>query len=164
MIHPYHGLHRAGASWGTPDARISSHRRIARFAITGGLAGLLQITLLKLMLDGGLRPLPANASAFLLAAQFNFFMSTLFTWRDRRPERALGRRWVAFHGSIAGMAVVNLLVFGATRLVLPDLAASAAGIAAGACGNYMLGDRLVFRSPRLEVSQREGEAQRMPAA
>ena len=43
------------------------------------------------------------------------------------------------------MALVNQGVFLATRTVLPTLAASAAAIAVAAVGNYLLGDRLVFR-------------------
>ncbi len=55
--------------------------------------------------------LPANAVAFLLAAQVNFALSSTFTWRDRSAGRGLRRRWLAFHVSIASMAVVNMLVF-----------------------------------------------------
>ena len=157
-------LSRGTVGAGARVTLISPHRRLVRFAITGGLAGVLQLMLLKLMLDAGVSALPANTTAFLLAAQFNFLMSTLYTWSDRRGKRALGRCWLAFHGSIAGMAVVNLLVFSTTRLVLPDLAASAAGIAAGACGNFMLGDRLVFRSPRHEHPQEQHDMRQMPAA
>jgi putative flippase GtrA len=143
---------------------ISPRRRVVRFAITGGLAGMLQLLLLKLLVDGGVPAIPANAAAFLLAAQFNFLMSMLYTWRDRRRERALGRRWIAFHGSIAGMAVLNMLVFGITRQILPDLVASAAGIAAGACGNFLLGDRLVFRAAGIRASQPNDGLRRLPAA
>ena len=89
----------------------------------------------------------ANAVAFLLAAQVNFALSSLFTWRDRRRMAPLWRRWLAFHGAIAAMALVNQSVFLAARTVLPVLAAAAAGIAVAAVGNYLLGDRLVFRTP-----------------
>src|SRR5689334_103210 len=72
---------------------------------------------------------PANAVAFLLAAQVNFALSATFTWRDRQGASPLWRRWLVFHGSIATMAVVNQLVFLAARTALPALAAAAAGIA-----------------------------------
>jgi putative flippase GtrA len=45
------------------------------------------------------------------------------------------------------MALVNQGVFLAARTVLPALAAAGAGIAVAAVGNYLLGDRLVFRAP-----------------
>lgn len=43
------------------------------------------------------------------------------------------------------MAVVNMVVFVAARTLVPYLAASAAGICAAAVGNFLIGDRLVFR-------------------
>lgn len=89
--------------------------------------------------------LAANGAAFLLAAQINFALSVTFTWRDRLAGQGLWRRWLAFHGAIAGMAVVNMLVFAAARAALPALAASALGIGVAAVGNFVVGDRLVFR-------------------
>jgi putative flippase GtrA len=120
--------------------------RPLRFALTGGLAGLLQLGLLALLTGRRWPAAPANAVAFLLAAQVNFALSSLFTWRDRRRTASLWRRWLAFHGAIAAMALVNQGVFLAMRTVLPALAAAAAGIAVAALGNYLLGDRLVFRA------------------
>src|SRR5947209_4027359 len=130
--HPLHVLLRSRAA------------RPLRFALTGGLAGLLQLGLLALLTGRGWPAALANAVAFLLAAQVNFALSSLFTWRDRRRMAPLWRRWLAFHGAIAAMALVNQSVFLAARTALPALVASAAGIAVAAVGNYLLGDRLVF--------------------
>src|ERR671930_2022054 len=135
---------------GAPPLRAllsSPVARPLRFALTGGLAGLLQLGLLALLVGRGWPAVPANALAFLLAAQVNFAVSSLFTWRDRRRTIPLWRRWLAFHGAIATTALVNQGVFLAVRTVLPALAASAAGIAVAAVGNYLLGDRLGFRAP-----------------
>jgi putative flippase GtrA len=118
--------------------------RPLRFALTGGLSGLLQLGLLALLTGRGWPAAPANAVAFLLAAQVNFALSSLFTWRDRRRMAPLWRRWLAFHGAIVATTLVNQSVFLATRTALPVLVASAAGIAIAAVGNYLLGDRLVF--------------------
>ncbi len=133
------------------DLLFSPAGRPVRFAITGGLAALLQLTLLTLLTGQGWTPDLANIVAFLLAAQFNFAASSVFTWRDRLsagPAVSLPRRWLAFHGSIAGMAVVNLLTYTAARHVLPVVDASIVGIAAAALGNFFLSDRLVFRPRR----------------
>jgi len=119
--------------------------RPLRFALTGGTSGLIQIGLLAVLVAHGWPSLRANLAAFLMAAQVNFALSTLFTWSDRRVAQALARRWLLFHCSIAGMAALNMLVFAACRTWLPDLAAAACGIVAAAAGNYALGDRLVFR-------------------
>lgn len=101
--------------------------------------------------------------AFLLAAQVNFVLSGLFTWRDRRTILSWPRRWLLFHGSIAGMAVVNMLVFALSRLLLPDLAASAMGIAVAAAGNFLLGDLVIFRARTLPPTGQE-IADQEPAA
>jgi putative flippase GtrA len=71
------------------------------------------------------------------------------------------RCWLLFHGSIAAMALVNMLTFAAARSFVPALVASVIGIAAGAVGNYLAGDRLVFRQPRGSSST---HAERMDAA
>jgi putative flippase GtrA len=129
-------------------AFFSPSARPLRFVVTGGLSGITQLVLLKLFTDQGVHALPANAAAFLLAAQVNFALSNLFTWRDRGAGRGPWRRWLVFHGSIAGMAVVNMAVFAVARTTMPDPAASITGIGAAAVGNFLIGDRLVFRTRR----------------
>jgi putative flippase GtrA len=120
-----------------------------RFAVTGGLTGLLQLALLALLTRHGWNSIPANAVALLLSTQANFALSYLFTWRDRRPHAGTAPivlvRWAAYQGSVAGTALLNMLVFVAVRAVLPPLVASAAGLAAAASGNFVIGDRFVFR-------------------
>jgi putative flippase GtrA len=141
---------------------LAERARPLRFALTGGLAGLVQLGLLAAMTHHGWPSLPANLAAFLLAAQLNFAVSTLFTWRDRRDNRGIGRRWLAFHACISGMAVLNMLVFVLARAVAPVLLASAIGIAAAAVGNFLLVDRLVFaarkRGPRASNAEQEDPA------
>src|SRR5919197_1644844 len=115
---------------GLPRRQLATTRaaRPLRFALTGGLAGLLQLGLLALLTGRGWPSAPANAVAFLLAAQVNFALSFLFTWRDRRRTAPLWRRWLAFHGAIAAMAFVNQGVLMAARTALTARAASLTGI------------------------------------
>jgi putative flippase GtrA len=122
--------------------------RPLRFAITGGFAGLLQLGLLAALARHGWEPWVANLTAFLLAAQVNFALSTVFTWRDRATTDGLYRRWLVFHGTISSMAVLNIGVYAIARTALPYLPSAAAGIAVAALGNFLLGDRLVFRARR----------------
>ncbi len=138
-------------------------RRLCRFAITGGLAGAIQLALLLAFTRAGWPGLPANLAAFVLSAQLNFIMSGLFTWRDRLTALPWPRRWLFFHCSIASMAVLNMLVFALARLLLPDLAASALGIATAATGNFLLGDRVVFRARR-QTQPAAAAADQEPAA
>ena len=140
-----YAISQFGLAARTRAACFAPGTRALRFAVTGGLCGLIQLGLLMVFTSHGLHALTANTVAFLLAAQLNFGLSCAFTWRDRRPVGTVGRRWLAFHGSIASMAVVNMVVFAAGRTLVPDLAASAAGICAAAVGNFLIGDRLVFR-------------------
>jgi putative flippase GtrA len=137
-------------------AILSSAARPLRFAGTGGVAGTVQILFLTLLTHWNWNAIPANALAFSLAAQVNFALSSAFTWRDRAPSRSLARRWLLFHASIGVTALLNMVIFAAARLLLPMLAASAAGIAAGALGNYLIGDRLVFRRPGADDSPASG--------
>src|SRR5579872_4505264 len=80
---------------------FSPNARVARFALTGGLAGFAQLVLLTIFTDHGWHAVAANAVAFLLAAQLNFVLSTFFTWPDRQGTLSIKRRWLMFHGSIA---------------------------------------------------------------
>jgi putative flippase GtrA len=111
----------------------------------------MQVVLLLLLTHLGVEPFLANVVAFLLAAQVNFGLSLTFTWRDRAGAISVRRRWLLFHGSISLMALVNMLTFLAARSVLASPLASLLGIAAGAAGNYLLGDRLVFRAPKAQL-------------
>jgi putative flippase GtrA len=135
---------------------------MARFIAVGALASALQVALLAFLTGHGWDAFLANVAAFLLSAQVNFALSAAFTWRDRAHGAPLWRRWLLFHGSIAGTAVLNQLVFLLARLALPALLASATGSAAAALGNYLLGDRLVFRragrTEEPEPAAQDGEA------
>jgi putative flippase GtrA len=44
------------------------------------------------------------------------------------------------------MAAVNMATFAVLHALVPTLVASAAGIATAAMGNYLAGDRIVFRA------------------
>lgn len=122
--------------------------RPVRFVIVGGICGMVQLALLGLFIRSGAPAIPANVAAFLLSAQVNFALSSFFTWHDRTDATATGglvRRWLRFHGSIAGGALVNQVVFLIARSAAPDLAAAALGIGAAAIANFLLQDRFVFR-------------------
>jgi putative flippase GtrA len=129
---------------------LSERARPLRFVFTGGLCGLIQLVLFTLLERGGwlsLSPLISNSVAFLLSAQVNFLLSVKLTWGDRQPERRSGllARWLTFHGSILGTALLNQLVFLLAHLFLPNLVAVVLGIAVAALANFVLLDRQVFR-------------------
>jgi putative flippase GtrA len=129
---------------GAPAGLFSDRVRPLRFLLVGGLCGAVQLGLFAVFLGGGVQTLPANVLAFLLSAQLNFALSRWFTWGDRRTL-GLVRRWLAFHGSIAGTALLNQCMFVVAQVATPDLVASALGIGAAAVVNFLVQDRLVFR-------------------
>lgn len=134
------------------SAALSNGARPLRFAAVGGVCGLLQIAFLVVLKAMGLAAIPANVGAYLLSAQLNFLLSNRVIWHDRWSSRATGRdltrRWLAFHGSIAGTFLLSQGVFIAARLALPDVLASALGIGVSAAANFVIQDRLTFRRIR----------------
>jgi putative flippase GtrA len=126
----------------------ASGPRLARFACTGGIAGIIQLALLHFWMARGWDAIIANPVAFLISAQVNFLLSATFIWGDRdggtRRGAALLRRWAAFHGSILGTALLNQAVFAVAQQAMPALVAAALGIGVAALANYIIQDRLVF--------------------
>ncbi len=124
---------------------LSDAARPLRFAFSGGAAAVVQLVLLALLTRHGWDEFAADIVAFLVSAQVNFALNYTFTWRGRTGRHALWRRWLLFHGSIAGTGLLNILIFAAARHALPALVASALGIGVASVGNFIVGDRLVFR-------------------
>ncbi len=124
--------------------------RPLRFALTGGLAALVQLGILHILTARRWPPVQADVVALLLSTQVNFVLSYLYTWRDRRPRVRTPRmaltRWATYQGSVAGTALLNMGVFIVARADLHTLAASALGTAVAAAVNFIAGDRLVFRA------------------
>jgi putative flippase GtrA len=123
---------------------IRGQYRLLRFAISGAAAALVQLTILAGLTDRGTPPVPADVSAFLVAAQVNFALSQSFTWGDRRLGGSLLARWAAFHVAIAGTALVNIGVFAVAHHWTPAVVAAALGIAVAAAINFTIADRVVF--------------------
>lgn len=133
------------------NARLFAERaRPLRFLLVGGVCGVLQLGLLALLTLSGWEAILANCVGFLLAAQVNFTLSTIFTWHDRslasKMRMALPWRWLHFHGTIAATALLNQGIFVMAQVLLPALLASALGIGVASIANFVLGDGLVFRA------------------
>ncbi len=130
---------------------LSDVARPLRFACIGGITAVIQLSILELLITHGWKAIVANVIAFLLSAQVNFLLSSLFTWHDRRVKNEAGRlkiiviRWLSFHGSIAGTALLNELVFIIASSIVPTLLASGLGIGAAALINFFVFNRFVFR-------------------
>jgi putative flippase GtrA len=124
---------------------LSDSARPLRFVSVGFLASAVQLGLFATLIHHGVNPLAGNALAFLVSVQVNFVLSSTFTWRRADPGTAgLIRRWAGFHAACGSSAILNFMVFVTVRHFVPDLVASAIGIAAAAAINYTANDRLVF--------------------
>lgn len=139
---------------------LSSSRwnRVLRFAAVGSITAVLQILVLVVLERHGWAALLANAVGFVLSAQVNFALNSAFTWRDRGALTPLRRRWVLFHGSIIATALLNQVVFAVAHMFAPLIVASLCGIAVASLGNFVLGDRFVFRGATVAVLSPEQAA------
>lgn len=142
---------------------LSQQMRPVRFISTGAAAAVFQLGLLALLTRSGWNDILANSVAFLLAAQVNFLLSSLFTWHDRQTgsARLSWRRWIAFHGATAGSALCNMGVFLLARMLLPVIIASAVSNVVTGFINFAVGDRLLFRRPTREATESPGVSQIM---
>lgn len=125
---------------------LSPRARVVRFGVSGLLAAFGQFAVLAVLLHAGWNRFPANLAGMAVGAQISFFLGCVLTWRDREYTISLFRRWVLYHGSIVGTALINLAVFAVCQTVFPAIVASALGIGVAAIGNFLAGDRLIFRA------------------
>ena len=119
--------------------------RLFRFCVTGGLAALVQLAVLRLLTADHWEALVSNGIGMAVAAQVNFTLSSAFTWRDRWVRAGLHRRWSMYQLTILVSALVNMLVFIVARLFVEQMFAAMLGIAAAAALNFAAGDRIIFR-------------------
>ena len=128
---------------------LPQYRRVLRFALVGMVCFAVQYVALRTLTRVGVPATPADALGFLLSAQLNFTLSSLFTWADRTDAfaRSLTGRWLSYNASIVITLTINAGVFQLCR-PLGELAASALGVVVGAAGNYVLCDLFVFRGRR----------------
>jgi putative flippase GtrA len=129
---------------------LNGTRRFARFGANGIATFFVQIGLLVLLKSAGMSGVIANAIGIAVAVQFNFLLSELFVWSDRRLMTVFGRemvrRWLTFQGVLAFSLVLNFGGFLIARLFLPDLPAAIFGVAISTMVKFLSLDRLAFRA------------------
>ena len=171
------GLIQDGIDRGCDRSRTfdrSGHLRKLRFLAVGALCFTLQYALLRALSGAGMARALANGVGFVISAQANFVLSSIFTWADRTPDdlprsgiskvgsNANGTRWVSYNGTAALALVVNTLVFAAVDRVVGTLPAALAGVAAGTVVTFLVCDRLIFagRAPAPAAATEAVEARR----
>src|SRR5690606_22064848 len=130
---------------------LNGTRRLIRFGANGIATFVVQIGLLVLLKSAGLNGVVANAIGLAVAVQFNFLVSELFVWSDRRLTTILGRemaqRWLTFHGCTGLSLLLNFGAFMVARLFMPDVPAAIVGVGASTIVKFLSLDRLAFRGP-----------------
>ena len=128
---------------------LTGTRRFVRFGANGIATFVVQIGMLVLLKSAGMPGVLANAIGIAVAVQFNFLLSELFVWSDRRLLTVLGRqmaqRWLTFHGVIALSLVLNFGGFLVAQVFLPDLPAAICGVGVSTLVKFLSLDRLAFR-------------------
>ena len=128
---------------------LNGTRRLIRFGANGIATFFVQIGLLLLLKSAGLSGVVANAIGIAVAVQFNFLLSELFVWSDRRLVSVLGRdmaqRWLTFQSVIAFSLVLNFGAFLVAQVFIPDLPAAIVGIGASTLVKFLSLDRLAFK-------------------
>lgn len=122
---------------------------IVRFIAVGGVASLVQLSLLYVIQLSGVSKLLANFFAFEISTQVNFALSYLITWYERTPERPTVRyvlgRLLAFNGMAVTTLIINMSVFALMLLYVHFLIAGAVGIIAATATNFIVSSWLIFR-------------------
>jgi putative flippase GtrA len=131
-----------------------------RFGVVAASCTLIQLLVLAALTRLGAGKLVANGIGFVLSAQANFVLSAHVTWGDRKPRLARsaqtgwrGRlggwrgRWARFNTvALVALAVNELVLTIGVQAGARLLAASAAGILAGAVLTFTLNHFVTFRA------------------
>lgn len=134
-------------SQASPHLQIERIPRLIRFASVGGACALLQLAALHLLVELNVDKSVANLFALVCFAQFNFALSSIITWTDRRePDRnsPVVQRMARYNGMILVSALANQLTFMVAITHVEYLIAGVLSLLVGAIINYLASDRLVF--------------------
>jgi putative flippase GtrA len=125
-------------------------RRWIKFNFVGAMGVVVQITLLALLTKVlGVHYLLATFIAVESALLHNFLWHQRFTWRER--EGSTLQRLVGFHlgnGAVSLIGNLVLMRIFVGSMGLPTLPANLLSIASCGLVNFLISDRIVFRSPR----------------
>ena len=128
----------------------ASAGQFVRFAVTGGLGSVTNLTVFFVCADlFGLPEIPVSVACFIIATTQNYAINHRWSFRSNMAGEGLSlKRWAAYlAGSLLGLSV-NIAVMQAIliHLVLPyKFIAQAFGIVAGMMVNFMLAKYMVFR-------------------
>ncbi len=127
-----------------------------RFVLVGGTCAVFQVMLAYSILE--LLPIInpiieniVNLVSFVTSVQFNFFLSTNYTWKERigNPSpRQQFKNYIGFNSMMCGTLILNQSGFALVNLFIPALYAVIVGILLAALSNWFISSRLLFRSTK----------------
>ena len=136
--------------WKIKNTFVRSIDQLIKFAVTGGLGTLTNLTIFFLCVDiGDLPTIRISILCFLIAVTQNYIINHKWSFKSSLEEKRLSiKRWLRFIGiSLLGL-FVNLFVMKTllTNFTLPyKVIAQAVGIAAGMAVNFVMAKLFVFR-------------------
>jgi putative flippase GtrA len=116
------------------------------YALTGGIAAILDAGGFALLVDAGLGIALAGVLSFCTAAVVNYLLTSRFVFRRARSVRG----FVLFLcGALIGLSInVGLTMFGFYVLGLPPVVAKLIGIGTAFFANFVINLCVVFRPAR----------------
>lgn len=133
-------------------------RKFLLFAIAGG-AGFVVDTAVLYLLKGTLGPYAARVVSFLFGVLTTWIINRSLAFKAQRGDHLpVWREFLHYLGAMILGGVVNYAIYAVLVATIPLFAqylvlAVAAGVAGGMIVNFLLADRLVFKSrvPRQSV-------------
>ena len=125
-------------------------RKFLLFAIAGG-AGFVTDTAVLYLLKGALGPYAARAISFLVGVLTTWIINRSLAFKGQLGDVPIWREFLNYLGAMILGGSVNYIIYAALVATIPFIAdhlivGVAAGVAGGMMVNFLLADKLVFKS------------------
>ena len=125
-------------------------RKFLLFAIAGG-AGFVTDTAVLYLLKGALGPYAARVVSFLVGVATTWIINRSLAFRGQLKGVPIWREFLNYLGAMILGGAVNYIIYAALVATVPIVAqylilGVAAGVAGGMIVNFLLADKLVFKS------------------
>lgn len=125
-------------------------RKFLLFGIAGG-TGFVVDTAILYLLKGALGPYTARVISFLCAVLTTWVVNRTFAFKGQSADLPIWREFLHYLGAMILGGIVNYGIYAALVATIPLFAeylvlAVAGGVAGGMVVNFLLADKLVFKS------------------
>lgn len=129
--------------------RLLSRKTFVKFALTGLLGVVVNLSCFQALMSSGLNPYLSSALAIEISIVWNFFLNNYWTFRNRRISSRKRVRGLKFNiVSLLTLAVSfsSFVVFRWLAPERPEILAQAVGILPAAMANYFANSYWTFKS------------------